>query len=84
MAKKKNLRIEIENNFDVIVSLQVSPTSVVGADGEREGEPEAVLVLESTEENNSSIATFTTNQLGKLIKHLESVKWILDNWQPKK
>ena len=84
MAKKKNLRIEIENNFDVIVSLQVSPTSVVGADGEREGEPEAVLVMESTEENNSSIATFTTNQLGKFIKHLESVKWILDNWQPKK
>ena len=78
MAKKKNLRIEIENNFDVIVSLQVSPTSVVGVDGEREGEPEAVLVMESTEDENSSIATFTTDQLGKFIKHLESVKWILD------
>ncbi len=84
MTNKKNLRIEIENNFDVIVSLQVSPTSIVGADGKRVGEPEAVLVLESIEENSSSIATFTADQLGKFIKHLEYVKWILDNWQPKK
>ena len=83
MSKKK-MRIEIENNFDVIVSLQVSSTSIISADGERTVEPEAVLVLESIDEDSSSIATFTSDQLGKFIKHLKSIKCILDNWQPKK
>lgn len=81
--KQKNLRIEIPNNHDTIVSLQVSATRIYSNEGERSGEPEAVLLLEDMDERDA-IALFTSNQLGEFIKKLEHVKWLLDNWQPKK
>ena len=82
--KQKNLVIEIENDGDACVSLQISPTTIHSKDGVSSGEPEAVLLLSDNINDAHCVSLFTSSQLGDFINKLEQVKWLLDNWQPKK
>lgn len=76
---KKIIRVDCDN--DMFVTLQASQTTIADYTGERQGEPVLAMVVEdaASEDENSLVVIFTSQQINGFVSKLREIQRRLNN-----